>query len=814
MKNNLLLLTTLLVAMLSLASCEEKINPPTPTEPSQFAAAQIQLLKDYPQYNIEDAVWIEKDQYQIATFDAKTKVAAPMPSITVWYEIDGGFAERKLVVTKNYTLPDIIVTAFNATKYANAEIWTVNEIELENRFSENVQAKVYTVELSNIIDTNLEAEIYFNAETGELILAKEDLNTTDEENKYIVDEKLSTAIKTIYPDAIIIDASHDDNLIEADIIAPNNDNKLEIEITFTKKLKYVSSEYDVEYSKIPTKFATVKSWFENTVNNHPTPADTDEVEITEGPELIVDDVTCNAIIELEYETIVNEEQTELEVSFLLDADNKIVKVINETIEIRDKKLEAAVQAIYPNGIISEFSTTDSQIIAEVNTTEDGNDLEITMLFTPDYKHINSKYKLDYNKLPAKFDAIITWLETPQNRHPKPANDDEVEITLENLTINEIAYNSTLQLNYKGEQDGTEKLFEIAFFLNENNKIIYIEHNAEVWKYMDGTFVLNQGNMSDGLGSLIFINNNGDLIDNVYAAENPGKKLPPLASDLFIANNKMYILSQQGFLIVLNANTLKEIKRYDRSHLGEAGSNVPSHLAVVGDNAYIRNGETIFRFNMTDKTVTPLDAKYAAKGRMVVIKNKVYAAVGSSVVIIDNNTLTKITVPDDREGLSLIASDDGNLWLSGETYFSFEPGPKNSIMKMNVNTHEVEIHNTTYTMGNLRKDHPKIGAIGNKIYFDSDNKIICHDFAADTYNVVVDDIYANTDYTEGRVYNGVGINAHTNKLYLNILKGFGMDYLVNDILTYDMSSDKLEFNSKYSDYTRFPNGFHYTTDFKN
>lgn len=802
--------------MLTLASCEEKIVPPPvdPTNPSKFLAAEIQLAKDYPQYSIEDATWTEKGQYQIATFNATTKVAQPIPAITVWYEIDGGFAERKLDIFKSSGVPEIIAAAFQATEYANAEIWTVKEVELENRYSENVQGKVYTMELSNIENNNLEAELYFNAETGELIIAKEELDSEDNEDRYIVDAKLSEAVKVIYPDAIIIDASQDENQIEADIITIDNENKLEVEMTFTNELKYVNSQYDVQYGKMPSKFADVKTWFENIENNHPIPTDTEEIDITEGPEMTINEVECNSMIEVEYETIVNEEETELEVSFYLDADNKIVNVVNEDIKIRDKKLEAAVTAIYPNGVIIEFSKGDKEITAEVTTTEEGNKLEIEMLFTLGYKHVKSTYNLDYSELPAKFEAIKTWLKTPQNRHSEPANEDEVDITIQNLTINDIPYCSFLELNYKGSQDGSEKLFEISFYLNKNNEIVEVKHNAEIWKYMDGTFVLNQGNMTSEFGSLIFIGNNGDIVENVYVKENPGKTFPALASDMIIDKGKMYIIGQLGDLLILNANTLKHQEHYTASDLGSAGYNFPTHLAILKDDLFIRTTKSIYRFNLTNKTTTDLNAIQPSRNRMVVINNKVYAPEGPDIVVIDNNTVAisnndRIRMPKNRQFLSLLPADDGNLWVSG---YSYSEG--SAIMKMNVQTKEIETQELPYSMNVGNREHPKIGAIGNKIYFSSAYDIRCHNFETNTTEKVFKDLNTLTDYKITVIYNGVGVDATRNKLYLNVLKGFGWDYLDNDILVFDIKSNKLEFNSKHSDYTRFPNGFHFTSDFNN
>lgn len=79
------------------------------------------------------------------------------------------------------------------------------------------------------------------------------------------------------------------------------------------------------------------------------------------------------------------------------------------------------------------------------------------------------------------------------------------------------------------------------------------------KYKYGTFVLNEGYQADP-STLIFISPKGILTDSAYYKAN-GSMLSLLSQDLFIANNKLYIISQKsgddGYLIVANAETLKK-----------------------------------------------------------------------------------------------------------------------------------------------------------------------------------------------------------------------------------------------------------------
>lgn len=64
------------------------------------------------------------------------------------------------------------------------------------------------------------------------------------------------------------------------------------------------------------------------------------------------------------------------------------------------------------------------------------------------------------------------------------------------------------------------------------------------KYKHGTFILNEGNMTTENGSLIFISPKGVATDSVYFKVN-GTELGNVTQDLYIKDNKMYIISQNG-----------------------------------------------------------------------------------------------------------------------------------------------------------------------------------------------------------------------------------------------------------------------------
>lgn len=86
---------------------------------------------------------------------------------------------------------------------------------------------------------------------------------------------------------------------------------------------------------------------------------------------------------------------------------------------------------------------------------------------------------------------------------------------------------------------------------------------------EGTFVLNEGNMSSDNGSVIYITANGRLINYAYWRMN-GSELGNVGQDMFIADGKAYIISQNGgndgILVEADARTLKRTGKFGKSDL--------------------------------------------------------------------------------------------------------------------------------------------------------------------------------------------------------------------------------------------------------
>ena len=330
-----------------------------------------------------------------------------------------------------------------------------------------------------------------------------------------------------------------------------------------------------------------------------------------------------------------------------------------------------------------------------------------------------------------------------------------------------------------------------------------------YSHSEGAFVLNEGNMTSENGSLIYITSTGRVIDRAYWRMN-GTELGNVTQDLCIANGKMYIIAQNGnrdggdgTLVVADAATLKRTAAYN----DELSSlSWPTHVAVAGSTAYIRDNNGVYAFDLDSHTLTFVDGtKGALKNRMAVVGDKVFVPASKSVLVIEHGAVVR-TIACDGAVSGVIRSDDGNIWVS----CTASPA---QIVKLNATDYAVEKHelDAEYKVGAGWGATPGISAKGDRIYFcNASSKIYCHTFGTNTTEYLTDvkDHIANW----GMAYNNPGVHPVTGELYYTSIKGYGQAFLTNDIAVFDFSTATPVLMNDYQDYTHFPAGTFFTAAF--
>ena len=340
----------------------------------------------------------------------------------------------------------------------------------------------------------------------------------------------------------------------------------------------------------------------------------------------------------------------------------------------------------------------------------------------------------------------------------------------------------------------------------------IAMEVEVYgKYKHGTFVLSEGNFGSENGRLAFISPKGIVTDSAYYKVN-SSFIGNTAQDLFISDNKMYIISQNGdvlggdgMLVVANAETLKKEAAYNEE-LEAMAKTWPTHVAVVGNQVYIRDNKGVSLFNTDSKELTFVEGTAGAiKNRMAVIGTKVYAIVGSNVVVIENGTVSN-TIKIGSKISGIQKTDDNNLWVSCDT----KPA---QMCKVSTTDYSVMQKNeiSESGMGAGWGATPAFSAKGDTIYFsNASTKIYRHIFSQKSTEYMVNVVEQVPDAK--MAYNNLAVHPETGDVYFTSIKGYGNDYLINDISVFDFDSTP-SLKADYKGNVSFPAGVFFTASFK-
>lgn len=421
--------------------------------------------------------------------------------------------------------------------------------------------------------------------------------------------------------------------------------------------------------------------------------------------------------------------------------------------------------------------------------------------------------------------------------PLPVGNPEVSL-INVLSQNSVAQEDTLVFKARAAQgstftwsvDGksttvTDSVFKfvsndlgehtIAVAVSRNEKNASSQATVAVYgKYKYGTFVLNEGNMTTENGSLIFISPKGVITDSAYFKAN-GTELGNVAQDLYIHRNRVYIISQNGkknavgasfandgMLIVANAETLKKQAAYNDEL---ATLSWPTHVAVLNEeNVVLRDNNGLYRFNTITRALTFIKgSRSAAKLTMAVSNNKVFAAAGTKVYIIEPDKDTLTYALDMKAAVSgVVKASDDNIWVS-------TTGAPSKISKINFRDYSV-IKANDITTGSVSAGFgatPGITAKGDTLYFSgAGTKIYRHIFTVGSTEFLMD---AKTMVENANiVYNNIAVHPLTGEVYLNTIKGYGLNFLTNNISVFNFGN-KATLGANYKNYTHFPAGIFFT-----
>jgi len=305
------------------------------------------------------------------------------------------------------------------------------------------------------------------------------------------------------------------------------------------------------------------------------------------------------------------------------------------------------------------------------------------------------------------------------------------------------------------------------------------------RFTKGAFLLNEGNGTDNVetGTLTYVDVKGKVIlDSAYIHVN-GTKLGHVCQDLAFANEKIYIISQngkrnggEGLLTIAKANTLEKIKVFNDATLAKEW---PTHIAVIGDRIYLRANDGIHIGTENGGFKLIAGTEKAQMLRMAVIGQRVFASTSDKklLMIQGDQVVKELLLAEKATGLAL--ADDGNLWVAISN-----KGSNNQILKVSADPADFKIIASNDVPQNLNdySSATSIHPYKNEIFFvvsgANGPTIYKHDFASKAtveFVKVLDSKYFPEMKT---YYNGLEVDPKTGYLYYAGMKGFGKDYTTN------------------------------------
>ena len=325
------------------------------------------------------------------------------------------------------------------------------------------------------------------------------------------------------------------------------------------------------------------------------------------------------------------------------------------------------------------------------------------------------------------------------------------------------------------------------------------------RFDKGVFLLNEGSLKTETGSLTYLNaKHKVIVDNAFYRVN-GKRLGNVCQDMAFANDKIYIISQngkahggEGMLVIAEAKSLKFLSEYTDEALVKLN---PSHIAVVGDKIYLRTDKGIYvggeqgGFKLIPETLQ------ASKLNMKTVGDLVFALTQDNKVLMiqgDRVVASLALAAGKVSGLAL--SNNGSLFMSYTN--------PNRIAKLSQDPKEFKIleeqNEETANLAQKETSSSRIFAYGNTLYIPNDRVIYVHDFSSKQTSKWSDVNSEEYSTALNQYYNSLGLDDKGN-VYYAALEGWGDKYKNN--LTLIMDATKKTTIIEKMGVNAFPAGFY-------
>ena len=325
------------------------------------------------------------------------------------------------------------------------------------------------------------------------------------------------------------------------------------------------------------------------------------------------------------------------------------------------------------------------------------------------------------------------------------------------------------------------------------------------RFDKGVFLLNEGSMNTETGSLTYLNaKHKVIVDNAFYRVN-GKRLGNVCQDMAFANDKIYIISQngkahggEGMLVIAEAKSLKFLSEYTDEKLVALN---PSHIAVVGDKIYLRTDKGIYVGGEQGGFKFIPETLQASKLNMKTVGDLVFALTqDNKVLMIQGDRVVASLALAQGKVSGLALSNNGSLFMSYTN--------PNRIAKLSQDPKEFKIleeqNEETANLAQKETSSSRIFAYGNMLYIPNDRVIYVHDFSSKQTSKWSDVNSEEYSTALNQYYNSLGLDDKGN-VYYAALEGWGAQYKNN--LTLIMDATKKTTILEKMGVNAFPAGFY-------
>jgi len=375
-----------------------------------------------------------------------------------------------------------------------------------------------------------------------------------------------------------------------------------------------------------------------------------------------------------------------------------------------------------------------------------------------------------------------------------------------------------------------------------------------WK--NRTYFVLEGNMSNQEGALCYVDENGTYHDRAFREAN-GKPIGNVLQDMYIANGKIYLITQNGpgngvggggYFVVADEETLKEeviCGEGSSFHKAESPDGVviwPQHLVVVSDKkAYVRystsdmeqsSGVKILNLetNELGEDIMDLYGPFpgtanenngSTKLRMLFTGGKVFVPCGNTLKVLDpvsDRVVDTITIENASQIKGIVQTPDGNIWMAVAGTYTQENkwGPATFTSPARI-IGISSLTNTIFSDTELPCDlpvatwSPHVGMcaspVKNEVFFwggTQFNMSKVYKFNCDTKKA---ELFKDTSGIDNNGYGYLGVSKE-NTLYV----GFAPSYMSTLIKTFDAESGT-ELSGEYRSEMASPSGIDFPWRFE-